>query len=448
MTLEDFERSLAKEERESGERSSKRRHEKDREHRRHHHHRFHHGDEDHHRHKRSRKSEDLGNNKPEFLRHHHSSTKDVARDEDPSDEEEEWVEKTTGCAPPTEEVQDARSENSQPKLKRDAWMEAPSALDIDYTQRGFKKPPDPTTSRSSKADFALKIHENELNKHHLQTLADGKEVPTELVNKPSQHQVDYTFGDAGSQWRMTKLKAVYRQAEESGQQVDKVALERFGDLRSFDDAREEQIELDRRHTYGEGYVGKEKPSGELFQERKMELGVHNGRAHSEESGCEDGSPPSFKIIDTAPAPTQTLQLNQTTLNRMKAQMMKAKLRGSADARKLEADYDHAVASFANSKQHDVIVLGPMESKMLAGERRGEVRDIKNKRGRERGLVEENEDATIEDMVREEKRTRGQVGGESQRFAERIAKDGKFDVSLALSSLTLLTLRLERLGLYG
>jgi len=35
--------------------------------------------------------------------------------------------------------------------------------------------------------------------------------------------------------------------------------------------------------------------------------------------------------------------------------------------------------------------------------------------------------SIEDMVREERRMRHQDGGESQRFAERIAKDVKFDV---------------------
>jgi hypothetical protein len=55
---------------------------------------------------------------------------------------------------------------------------------------------------------------------------------------------------------MTKLKAVYTQAEQTGRPVDEIALERFGDLRDFDDAREEQTELDRRHLYGEGYVGK------------------------------------------------------------------------------------------------------------------------------------------------------------------------------------------------
>ena len=67
--------------------------------------------------------------------------------------------------------------------------------------------------------------------------------------------------------------------------------------------------------------------------------------------------------------------------------------------------------------------------MLAGPR-GEVVAVTNtKRGRERGTVVENEDMSIDDMVREERRTRGQAGGEGLRLAERIAKDAKFDNDL-------------------
>jgi hypothetical protein len=67
--------------------------------------------------------------------------------------------------------------------------------------------------------------------------------------------------------------------------------------------------------------------------------------------------------------------------------------------------------------------------MLAGPSRGEVKPVDTKRGRERGQVEANEDMTIDDMVREERRTRGQAGGEGMRLAERIAKDAKFDDDL-------------------
>jgi hypothetical protein len=226
---------------------------------------------------------------------------------------------------------------------------------------------------------------------------------------------------------MTKLKAVYTQAEQTGRPVDEIALERFGDLRDFDDAREEQTELDRRQLYGEGYVGKEKPSGELFQERKMSMDIRRGPEPSRENVPLDL--PQGTVVEEKSASRAIVQLDHTTLNRMKAQLMKAKLKKSPDIAKLEAEYNEAMAFYSNNPADPgVVVLGKMEIRMLAGTR-GEVKSIDNKRGRERGLVEENEDMSIEDMVREERRTRGQAGGEGMRAAERIAKDAKFDDDL-------------------
>lgn len=308
--------------------------------------------------------------------------------------------------------------SSEPKLSRDSWMEAPSALDFDYTQKGVKKV---VQAPPKKPDYDLKIHKNELN-HHLQDLVQGKQ----LEDIEDEHEVEYTFGDSGSQWRMTKLKAVYTQAEESGRPVEEIAIERFGSLREFDDAREEQIEVDRRKLYGDGYVGKEKPSGELYQERKLDLGIRQSPEQARESS---ELPPQGTIMEEKPPLAATIVLDLTTLNRMKAQLMKAKLKNSPDAAKLEKEYNEAMANFSNNPSDPgVVVLGKMDNRMLAGTR-GEVKAIENKRGRERGLVEENEDMSIEDMVREERRTKGQAGGEGMRAAERIAKDAKFNDDL-------------------
>lgn len=307
-------------------------------------------------------------------------------------------------------------------------MEAPSALDIDYVHRRdttrLEEEPKPTMLQ---ADFELKIHGRELNQH-LHDLKDGKALE-EIQEEQAQHDVDYTFGDSGSQWRMTKLNAVYREAEESGKPVEEIAIERFGDLRSFDDAREEEAELDRRERYGEGYVGKEKPSGELFQERKLQEGVHRDtHEHIRNPEQELEAHGQGKPIATEPPQNTTQPLDLTALNRLKAQMMKAKLKGSPDAGELEERYNAAAAAMANRKDPGVVVLGVQQNRMLAG-KRNEVKAVDTKRGRERGLVEENEDMSIEDMLREERRTRDQLGGEGKRLAERIAKDAKFEVRL-------------------
>lgn len=412
MTLEDFEKSLADAKRTEEERRQPKPHRKHGDHRHHHHHRsHHHGEEDGHRHKRRRKShgdEDEPRSRKHKSRRGSDGREEKSQHKDPLEEKD--------------------SIDRPPALKRDSWMEAPSALNVEIVHRKdhIVKQPFP---KYSKADFEQKLHRSELDKHHLQDPSKEKaeETVAEEPEEPVTHEVDYTFGDAGSQWRMTKLKSVYRQAEESGQSVEEVALRQFGDLRAFDDAREEEIELERRVTYGEGYARKEKPSGELFQERKLDIGIRR----EETKNDIDRSEAQIKNIATEEPPRKTA-VDPTELNRLKAKMMKAKLRGAPDAAKLEADYNAAASGSILTNDPGVVVLGTMENRMLAGGRQGEVKVINNKRGRERGLVEENEDMSIEDMVREERRTRNQVGGEGLLLANRIAKDGKFDVRCSKS----------------
>ncbi|GJN94250.1 hypothetical protein Rhopal_007324-T1 [Rhodotorula paludigena] len=53
-------------------------------------------------------------------------------------------------------------------------------------------------------------------------------------------------GSTGSAWRMTKLKRTYEAAEEEGRPVEEVALERYGSLADFEEAKEERRVLDER----------------------------------------------------------------------------------------------------------------------------------------------------------------------------------------------------------
>jgi hypothetical protein len=403
--LDEFEKALA-EEKKARERSE-RHAEKNREHK----HRHHHGSR-HHRSRSSDEDRDRGGRRHKRPRH----------SDDSYEERHQRRHKHEKTLDPHEDLpfpDDEIPQKEARKAVRDAWMTAPSAIDIDYTQRGAKEVTKPPPQKS---DYNLKIHKNELN-IHLQDLADGKQQD-DIVHEEAQHEVSYTFGDSGSQWRMTKLKAVHTQAEQSGRPVDEIAIERFGDLRAFDDAREEQTELDRRQRYGEGYVGKEKPTGELYRGRKLDLEARSGPGQLH--GVDLAELPQGEVMKSTSATTN--QIDPTTLNRMKARLMKAKLKNSPDVAKLEADYNEAIASFSANSEPGVVVLGMMDNRMLAGPR-SEVTAIDNKRGRERGLVKDNEDMTIEDMVREERRTRGQAGGDGMRAAERIAKDAKFDDDL-------------------
>lgn len=287
-------------------------------------------------------------------------------------------------------------------------MTAPSALDVDYIHRPDKK----ARSASPKPEPKRVVHKRELNVH-IEDMNKGKTL--DELDIPKERTVDYTFGDAGSSWRMTKLRTVYSAAEESGRSVESVAVERFGSLQDFDDAREEKEELERRKLYGQGYKGKEKPTGELYNQRPKEL-------VQDKPSIEEPTP------QQAAAPT-TPAIDQTALNRLRAQMMKAKLRRAPNAAELEEEYNRAAATFSQQASQDQsVVLGVMDNRQLAGTR-AEAKAVDTKRGRERGNVVENQDMTIEDMVREERRTKTQAGGEGMRLAERIAKDGKFDNDL-------------------
>ncbi|KAL9634559.1 MAG: hypothetical protein Q9164_004022 [Protoblastenia rupestris] len=419
MGLEDFEKSLIEEAKAKEHAKSHHRHD----HRINHHHKHRHHGEDaerHERHKRRKLSRDAGASGHRQSRdQRHGITTDLTVQANHSTQNPATL---SIANDPKQSV----PSNLDGRIKRDSWMEQPFSLDADYAQKGAKRVPESAVSRSSKADFELKIHENELNKHHLQDLADGRNTQGGAADKVAHHDVLYTFGDAGAQWRMTKLKGVYRRAEVEGKSVDEVAKEQFGDLRSFDDAREEHTELERRDTYGEGYIGKEKPSGELFEERNLHKGIRRQPRAKKSVSPEEGV---SRSMDTGPPTEAKPAMDQTGLNRLKAQMLKAKVRGGPDAARLDAEYAAATATSQSQQQPGCVVLNAMDNKMLAGGRGGEVRAVDSKRGRERGLVEENEDMTVEDMVREERRTRGQAGGDGRRFAERIAKDGKFDNDL-------------------
>ena len=253
--------------------------------------------------------------------------------------------------------------------------------------------------------------------------SDAPSMETEATGPPAKREVKYTFGDSGSQWRLTKLKAVYTAAEQTGRPAEEIAIERFGSLEEFDDAREEKVEMDRRRVYGEGYAGKEKPTGDLYDERKAKMHTEQHKRHRSPSPApEQGVVVEDMVRQAAP-------VDQSTLNRMRAQIMKAKLRNAPDLAELEEKYNAAMEAFTTGvASSNAVVLDASYNRMLAGHR-GEVKAITNKRGRERGTVEANEDMSVEDMVREERRTRGQAGGEGKRLAERIAKDTKFDNDL-------------------
>jgi hypothetical protein len=370
----------------------------------HHHHRHHHshhrspsGSRSRHHHKRSRRDDE----DPDRERRHKSRRE--SHKEEKATPLDTAITGASAAAPETV---------SSPALKRDAWMTEPAADFVDYTQKGIRKS---VPQSVAKPDYRPIIHKNELNRQ----LKEGKSLD-EYAADSNVEGVGYTFGDSGSKWRMTKLKRIYEAAAEQGKAVEQLAMEKYGDLRFFDEAREEEMELERKEMYGTGRKdAKDKPTGELYADRVRKLQAEQRRREDIESK-EQG-----RLMEAVPNPVTTAVLDQTALNKMQAVLMKAQLRGDPEAKKLEGEYNAALQASqqANSKGSGVVVLNAMHSRELAG--------LEGRMGREvlqgkKGRVIENEDMSIEDMLREEKRTRGQGAGKM--MAERISRDGKFNVS--------------------
>lgn len=426
MTLEDFEKSLLQANGDDGNHeisSFSEKHSK----RRKHHHRNHDMDDDRRYHRERSRHSRKDNGLNEKTQSRNSKETENRKAIGSLQQEEEWIEKDIHPMRAADSDDTLGPSITKDKLRRDSWMENPTSLDIEFKHRYPGSYSEPKIVESSSSKFDLRIHANELNKSHLQNLADGKDVKEDYTDDSARPApADYIFGDSGSQWRMTKLKAVFKEAEETGTSVEQIAIERFGDLKAFDDLKEEQIELERRDTYGQDYVRKDKPSGGLHQERQAFKGFSGELVTS--SGNEQPKDHDGVQFEQEEKPQGAyIPVDHTALNKMKAQLMRAKLRGSADASSLEKEYATAMSTLENHQEAEVIVLGAMQSRMIDGARKSEVEDTDHKRGRVKALEEVDEDMSIEDMIQEERRTHHQAGGDGQRFAERIAKDGKFDV---------------------
>ena len=206
-----------------------------------------------------------------------------------------------------------------------------------------------------------------------------------------------TPGGPGFQWRMMKLRRVYETAEEEGKSVEEVALDRFGTLEAFEEAKEEKRILDEREgkrvsrQRDDGYNrdGSRETTGSGSGEQRYmftdigspALGGRNSSfrrpGSSDQSrpstpgAARPGGPPAHRRLDSlrlpseasspatasavlTPIPTvvtppvagpsrNTPVLSTAELNRMQAKVLKAKLMGNPDAERLEQEYEAELA---------------------------------------------------------------------------------------------------------
>ncbi|KAG8964651.1 hypothetical protein FRC03_001493 [Tulasnella sp. 419] len=233
-------------------------------------------------------------------------------------------------------------------------------------------------------------------------LKEGKHLDEYSTPAPPK---PITPGGPGSQWRMMKLKRTYETAEEEGRRVEDVALERYGTLEAFEEAKEERRILDERAERkagrggdgarrrdrdrdGDNEKGKERymftdtgsdsrpPSRASF--RKPGTSGESGPStpqnapatpsyfnqahtagtapatkrldalrgqHTPKTGSPMNSVPNTKASTPIPsvmapvAAGNRRALSPSSLNRLQAKVLRAKLMGQADAEELEKKFE-------------------------------------------------------------------------------------------------------------
>ena len=227
-----------------------------------------------------------------------------------------------------------------------------------------------------------KISSKELN----QDLKEGRPIN---FDEPPPPLPSFTPGGPGSQWRMMRLRRVYETVEEDGLPLEQVAVERFGSLQAFEEAKEERRILDEREgKQSRGDRGRvpERPThfSKDGEKRLMftDVGGSGGSSRSSsfrrpggmpESGPSTPSPapdmnraPANRRLDSLRLPSQANSplaqshtpiptvmtpslatgskiraLSPSSLNKLQAKVIRAKLMNSPDAEILEREYEEA-----------------------------------------------------------------------------------------------------------
>ncbi|KAF9516370.1 hypothetical protein BS47DRAFT_1376037 [Hydnum rufescens UP504] len=319
-------------------------------------------------------------------------------------------------------------------------------------------------------------------------------------------------GGPGSQWRMKKLQRVYETAEEEGRTVEDVARERYDTLAEFEEAQEEKrIIAEREQRRLSRSQSSNNPSGGRLDSRGekrwmfTDVGNPDSRPSSRTSfrrpgtgsdtapstpqpqpgsGTSPGTPgpssiPRAKRVDTlrqgrsstsgsgssSPIPsvltpsahtTGKRALSPSSLNKLQARVLKAKLMGAADATELERQFE-AERARANSGTTSGVVQadgtrvevlptldgrgrlydvgsGKDDPTLLPGNRKKkdkyvETRDPKT--GEVLRINADDDSVTLGDMLRQERFSAGMADQKNldAELAGAIMGDGKFEDDL-------------------
>ncbi|TFK48693.1 hypothetical protein OE88DRAFT_1663765 [Heliocybe sulcata] len=187
-----------------------------------------------------------------------------------------------------------------------------------------------------------------------------------------------TPGGPGSQWRMMKLRRVYETAEEEGKPVEQVGIDRFGSIEAWEQAKDERRILDEREgkRASRKTADKGKERDERHGERRFMFTDIAGSGASSRSSSfrrpgarDEGGPstpspagsrsdrlrdqggmgtalaqvhtpiPSVMTPSVSTRTGKSRAMSPSSLNRLQAKVLRAKLMGAPDAAQLEKEYE-------------------------------------------------------------------------------------------------------------
>lgn len=225
----------------------------------------------------------------------------------------------------------------------------------------------------------IKVSSKELN----QDIRAGRPVDHDVPPPPPKA---ITPGGPGSSWRMMRLRRVYEAAEEENKPIEEIALERFGTLQAFEEAKAERLILDERDSKRSQRRdeaqnrGRGREGGGENRFMFTDIGASgassrsssfrrpgSGPTGSAPSTPSPANPPTNRRLDSLRLPSQAASplaqshtpiptvmtpsvaststrraMSPSSLNKLQAQVLRAKLMTAPNAEKLEEEYEAEV----------------------------------------------------------------------------------------------------------
>ncbi|KAF8133995.1 CwfJ C-terminus 1-domain-containing protein-like protein [Boletus edulis] len=295
---------------------------------------------------------------------------------------------------------------TETRLQRDEWMVLPSSSsrplptgDESYTD-DYGGPSDSGRTLGGAVDFFSSLGTEKKRKPQPDKLDPDKpkvsdrELNIDLRQGGSTEEASAppppksTPGGPGSSWRMMRLRRVYETAEEDNRPVEEVALERFVTMQAFEEAKEERRILDERESRrsaqrSTNHKGKDRdPAGEkrfMFTDMSASGASSRGSSFRRPTTADNSArtspspaagsvkPATDRRFDSLRLPSQaasplaqshtpipsvmtpsvaavstTRAMSPSSLNKLQAQVLRAKLMNAPNAAQLEEGYDEEI----------------------------------------------------------------------------------------------------------